>query len=115
PRVGGRPGPDDTEGRTDGQPALFDHGLLGLPSDAELLAGLVAVNADQQRRLGGVHRTDRGLGLRSAAEAGGPVRPEGHAPVLTELLVPRPRSCAAPERLLDLAARIGDAFGQPLN
>jgi DNA polymerase family A len=132
-RLEGRPVPDDSEGRWDGQPALFDHGLLGLPSDAEVLAGVVAVHADQQRRLAGwVGRaTERGqgsgLGLLVAAEAAGalaavemaaaglPWRPEVHDAVLTELLGPRPRAGTAPERLRDLAARIGDAFGQPLN
>jgi DNA polymerase-1 len=126
-RLEGRPVPDDSEGRGGGQPALFDHGLLGLPSDEELLAGMVAVHADQQRRLGVVARTEGGLGLLVAAESAGalaavemaaaglPWRPEVHDAVLTELLGPRPRAGTAPERLRDLAAGIGDAFGQPLN
>jgi hypothetical protein len=124
-RLEGRPVPDDSDGRWDGQPALFDHGLLGLPSDEELLAGVVAVHADQQRRLG--DSQEGGLGLLVAAEAAGalaagemaaaglPWRPQVHDAVLTELLGPRPRAGTAPERLRDLAARIGDAFGQPLN
>jgi hypothetical protein len=119
-RLEGRPVPDDGEGRWAGQPALFDHGLPGLPSDTELLAGVVAVHADQQRRLAG-------LGLLVAAESAGalaavemataglPWRPEVHDAVLTELLGPRPRAGTAPARLRDLAARIGEAFGQPLN
>src|ERR671915_2090697 len=45
------------------------------------------------------------------AAAGLPWRPEVHDAVLTELLGPRPRGGAAPERLTDLAARIGDALG----
>jgi len=50
------------------------------------------------------------------AAAGLPWRPEVHDAVLTELLGPRPRAGAAPQRLADLAARIGAAFGgRPLN
>jgi hypothetical protein len=126
-RLEGRPVPDDSEGRWDGQPALFDHGLLGLPSEAELLAGVAAVHADQQRRLTSGVGEAGGLGLLVAAESAGalaavemaaaglPWRPEVHDAVLTELLGPRPRAGTAPERLRDLAARIGGAFGQPLN
>src|SRR5215217_945271 len=126
-RLEGRPVPDDSEGRWDGQPALFDHGLLGLPSEAELLAGVVAVHADQQRRFTSGVGEAGGLGLLVAAESAGalaavemaaaglPWRPEVHDAVLTELLGPRPRAGTAPERLRDLAARIGGAFGQPLN
>src|SRR5215211_3490257 len=118
-RLEGRPVPDDSEGRWDGQPALFDHGLLGLPSDAEVLAGWVGRATERGQ--------GSGLGLLVAAEAAGalaavemaaaglPWRPEVHDAVLTELLGPRPRAGTAPERLRDLAARIGDAFGQPLN
>jgi DNA polymerase-1 len=121
-----------------GQPALFDHTLLGLPGAADLLEGVVAVHADQQHRLaGGATRppgpprsTGRpaGLGLLVAAESAGalagaemaaaglPWRPEVHDAVLTELLGARPRAGSVPPRLADLAARIGAAFGgQPLN
>jgi hypothetical protein len=53
-RLEGRPVPDDTaRAARAGQPALFDHDLLGLPEGAELLAGVVAVHAAQQRRLAG--------------------------------------------------------------
>jgi DNA polymerase family A len=149
-RLRGLPVPDDTARaagavpRWDrpGQPALFDHDLLGLPGPAELLERVVAVHADQQRRLaGGVRGTagvvprsvggvepevggwPGGLGLLVAAESAGalaaaemaaaglPWRPEVHDAVLTELLGRRPRGGAAPKRLTDLAARIGDAFG----
>jgi hypothetical protein len=131
-RLEGRPVPDDTgrgsgglkpsdgRGPRPGQPALFDHDLPGLPDPVELLAGVVAVHAEQQRRLAG-------LGLLVAAESAGalaaaemaaaglPWRPEVHDAVLTELLGPRPRAGAAPERLRDLAERIGAAFGRRLN
>src|SRR5215211_2698746 len=108
-RLEGRPVPDDSEGRWDGQPALFDHGLLGLPSDAEVLAGWVGRATERGQ--------GSGLGLLVAAEAAGalaavemaaaglPWRPEVHDAVLTELLGPRPQAGTAPERLRDLAAR----------
>jgi DNA polymerase I len=131
-RLRGLPVPDDATRRVrPGQPALFDHDLLDLPGAAELLEGVVAVHADQQRRLaGGVRGTGRagGLGLLVAAESAGglagvemaaaglPWRPEVHDAVLTELLGPRPRAGTVPRRLVELAARIGAAFGgQPLN
>jgi len=143
-RLEGRPVPDDTaRWSRPGQPALFDHDLPGLPDGPELLAATVAVHAGQQRRLAGPGRPPAGagtgagglaaggwpagLGLLVAAESAGalaaaemaaaglPWRPEVHDAVLTELLGPRPRAGAAPERLRDLAERIGAAFGQRLN
>src|SRR5215218_6018993 len=150
-RLEGRPVPDDAaRASRAGQPALFDHDLLGLPGGADLLAGVVAVHADQQRRLAGAGPGQpaadgtggsqgagagrpgagwpAGLGLLVAAESAGalaaaemaaaglPWRPEVHDAVLTELLGPRPRAGAAPQRLTDLATRIGAAFGgRPLN
>jgi hypothetical protein len=129
-RLEGRPVPDDTARAVRaGQPALFDHDLLGLPGGADLLAGVAAVHAAQQRRLtGGAGDRPGGLGLLVAAESAGalaaaemaaaglPWRPEVHDAVLTELLGPRPRAGTAPRRLTDLAARIGEAFGgQRLN
>jgi DNA polymerase I len=150
-RLEGRPVPDDAARATRaGQPALFDHDLLGLPGGADLLAGVVAVHADQQRRLAGAGPGQpaadgpggsqgagagrpgagwpAGLGLLVAAESAGalaaaemaaaglPWRPEVHDAVLTELLGPRPRAGAAPQRLTDLATGIGAAFGgRPLN
>ena len=152
-RLRGLPVPDDAarpSGAGAGQRALFDHDLLGLPGGTDLLAGVVAVHADQQRRLAGAGPGQpaadgtggsqgagagrpgagwpAGLGLLVAAESAGalaaaemaaaglPWRPEVHDAVLSELLGPRPRAGAAPQRLADLAARIGAAFGgRPLN
>ena len=129
-RLRGLPVPDDTaRGPAAGQPALFDHHLLGLPDPAELLEGVVAVHADQQRRLArGGPPEGRGLELLVAAESAGalaagemgaaglPWRPEVHDAILSELLGPRPRAGTAPRRLGELATQIGAAFGgQPLN
>jgi hypothetical protein len=136
------PVPDDAaRAAPAGQPALFDHHRLGLPDGAELLEGVVAVHADQQRRLAGGVRgagagwvrgtagvgsgwaSAGGLGLLVAAESAGalaaaemaaaglPWRPEVHDAVLTELLGPRPRAGTAPARLRELSDRIGAAFG----
>jgi DNA polymerase-1 len=128
-RLEGRPVSDDAvrAAARPGQPALFDHDLLALPEPAELLAGVVAVHREQQRRLGGLGGLG-GLGLLVAAESAGalaavemaaaglPWRPEAHDAVLTELLGPRPRVGAAPRVLQELAAKIEAAFGgQPLN
>jgi DNA polymerase-1 len=53
-RLRGLPVPDDTaRSARGGQPALFDHDLLGLPGPAVLLERVVAVHADQQRRQAG--------------------------------------------------------------
>ncbi|HSO53366.1 MAG TPA: bifunctional 3'-5' exonuclease/DNA polymerase, partial [Actinomycetes bacterium] len=80
-RLRGLPVPDDTAraaGRWGGagQPALFDHDLLGQPDPAELLERLVAVHADQQRRMAGgtdgvAPQWPGGLGLLVAAESAG--------------------------------------------
>jgi DNA polymerase family A len=118
-RLRGLPVPDDpTRPARPGQPALFDHDRLGLPEGTDLLEGIAAVHAAQQRHL------DRGaLGLLVAAESAGalaaaemaaagvPWRAEVHDAVLTELLGPRPPAGTAPARLRELADRIGAAFG----
>jgi DNA polymerase-1 len=135
-RLRGRPVPDDrAPGPRAGQPALFDHDRLGLPTGADLLAAVIEVHADQQRRLavgtvGGVRGgavAPRSIGLLVAAESAGalaavemaeaglPWRPEVHDLVLTELLGPRPRAGVPPRRLRELTEQIGAAFGRPVN
>ena len=72
-RLRGLPVPDDTaRGPAAGQPALFDHHLLGLPDPAELLEGVVAVHADQQRRLARGGPGDRRGGPPESRGSGGP-------------------------------------------
>ena len=131
-RLQGLPVPEDkTQAaggvRGPGQPVLFDDQQLGQPGPAELLEQVVAVHADQQRRLAGPEGTGwpAGLGLLVAAESAGalaavemaaaglPWRPEVHDAVLAELLGPRPRAGVAPRRLTDLATRVGEALGDP--
>ncbi|REE95168.1 bifunctional 3'-5' exonuclease/DNA polymerase [Thermomonospora umbrina] len=116
------PPPDDTGA----QPSLFDDGapgddLIGLDE----LDELVAVHADQLRRLSGLD----GMPLLAAAESAGalaaaemghdglPWSAERHDALLTELLGPRPAPGLRPRRLQDLADRIGVAFGggRPVN
>jgi DNA polymerase-1 len=124
-RLRGLPVPDDTSrGSRAGQPALFEHDLLGLPDGPELLEAVVAVHADQQRRLAQAEHPGR-LGLLVAAESAGalaavemaeaglPWRPEVHDAVLAELLGPRPRAGVPPRRLRELAEQIDAAFGGP--
>ena len=62
-----------------GQAALFDHDLLGLPGEAELLQGVVAVHADQQRRLAGGVGEAGGVGCPGGGgpHAAGAGRPDG--------------------------------------
>jgi DNA polymerase-1 len=122
-RLRGLPVPDDTlPGPRAGQPALFEHDLLGLPAGVELLEAVVAVHAAQQQRLAQAERPGA-LGLLVAAESAGalaavemaeaglPWRPEVHDAVLTELLGPRPRTGGPPRRLRELAEQIDAAFG----
>lgn len=114
--------PHDARERDEGaQPALFEE----TPDAAEELDRLIAVHADQLRRLAGAGR----LPLLAAAESAGalvaaemthdglPWRADLHDALLTELLGPRPAPGLRPRRLQELADRISAAFGarQPVN
>jgi DNA polymerase I len=68
-RLEGRPVPEETAraAARAGQPALFDHDKLGLPDPSQLLAGVVAVHADQHRRLAVGGRAEPGGGVRGTA------------------------------------------------
>jgi DNA polymerase I len=85
---------------------------------------LVAVHADQARRLRADPQPGRFELLAAAESAGGlaaaemaftglPWRNAAHDALLTELLGPRPFAQATPRKLAELAIRIGAAFGQP--
>jgi len=85
---------------------------------------LVAVHADQLRRLGEDPHPAR-IGLLAAAESAGglaaaemtaaglPWNNAAHDALLTELLGPRPFAQAPPRKLAELAIQIGAAFGHP--
>jgi len=133
-RLQGLPVPEDTPAHAghaspaDEQDALFSVGAAGrgsgLPTGVDPLAALVAVHADQQRRL---ERDGPALRLLCAAESAGalaaaemthdglPWRVEVHDRLLTELLGPRPPagSGAPPRELGELALAIQRAFGNP--
>ncbi|MBA9004666.1 bifunctional 3'-5' exonuclease/DNA polymerase [Thermomonospora cellulosilytica] len=121
-RLRGEPVPDDApEPETGAQPSLFEEA----PDAGRELERLVAVHADQLRRLAAAGR----LPLLAAAESAGalvaaemthdglPWRADRHDALLTELLGPRPAPGLRPRRLQELADRISAAFGarQPVN
>jgi DNA polymerase I-like protein with 3'-5' exonuclease and polymerase domains len=110
---------DEAEGRgKTTQPSLFDE----TGDDAEDLDALVAVHADQLRRVAGAG--NGGLRLLAAAESAGglvaaemthdglPWRVDVHDGLLTELLGPRPAIGLRPRRLQALADEVGEAFGR---
>ena len=109
-----------------GQDALFDPGDPAFPEPAAALAAVVAVHADQMRRIAADEHPDRFAMLVAAESAGGliaaemgfdglPWRADVHNELLTGLLGPRPVPGLRPARVADLAARISEAFGRPVN
>jgi DNA polymerase-1 len=125
-RLHGLPVPDDLPQASRSQPALFEPERSGLPEGEGLLGALAEVHADQQRRLAAVEHPERlrllvaaesagALAAVEMAEAGLPWRPDVHDGLLTGLLGPRPAPGTLPRRLRELAIRIGEAFGEPVN
>ncbi|MER7753100.1 bifunctional 3'-5' exonuclease/DNA polymerase [Kitasatospora sp. NPDC097643] len=135
-RLRGRPVPDDLPepGATDadgGQDTLFAPDRLQLPPGADALTAVVAVHAEQQRRIAAIadpaarHR----FRLLAAAESAGalvaaelahdglPWRGDVHDRLLTELLGPRPTVPGTqPRRLAELAVELQQALGgRPFN
>jgi DNA polymerase family A len=126
-RLEGLPEPDDApEPGADDQPVLFAADRHHLPRDADPLTALIAVHAGQQRRLSEGTHPDR-MRLLCAAESAGalaavemgrdglPWSAAVHDDLLTGLLGPRPAGGARPALLNDLALRIQDALGRPVN
>ncbi len=121
------PVPDDARGGAqDGQPSLFVPDRHRLPAGVDHLAAVVAVHADQLRRIAAVERPD-GMRLLCAAESAGalaaaemardglPWSASAHDDLLTSLLGPRPAGGARPELLGALAARFQEEIGRPVN
>lgn len=110
----------------------FDAGAAAEPDEAEQLAALVTVHADQLARMAADRDPARFALLAAAESAGGlvavemsaaglPWRPDVHHRLLTGLLGPRPPAAAGsllrPARLTELAAQITAALGatRPVN
>ena len=126
-RLHGRPvPPDPLPGPASGQSRLFEPDGGGLPEGAELLAMVVAVHGAQLGRLAAGEHPER-LGLLAASESAGglaavemraaglPWRAEVHDALLAELLGARPAPGARPEKLAQLAQRIGELLGRQVN
>ena len=126
-RLHGLPEPEDApEPGADDQPVLFAADRRHLPQDTDPLTALLAVHADQRRRIAEGEHPDR-MRLLCAAESAGALAAvemgrEGlpwsaavHDELLTGLLGPRPIGGARPALLVELAQRIQDALGRPVN
>jgi DNA polymerase-1 len=109
-----------------GQDALFDPADPAFPEPAAALAATVAVHADQLRRIAADEHPDRFALLVAAESAGGlvaaemgfyglPWRADVHNELLNALLGPRPVPGLRPAKVADLAARISEALGRPVN
>ncbi|WP_329362626.1 bifunctional 3'-5' exonuclease/DNA polymerase [Streptomyces sp. NBC_00669] len=118
--------PDAPEPGADDQPVLFAADRHHLPQDTDPLTALTAVYADQRRRIAASEHPDRTLLLCAAESAGAlaavemgqdglPWSAAVHDELLTGLLGPRPAGGARPAILGDLALRIQQELGRPVN
>jgi DNA polymerase-1 len=113
-----------------GQGALFEDAGTGRPDARATLEALIAVHADQLRRITADEHPARFAALVAAESAGGlaatemtfagmPWRADVHDELLTGMLGPRPPAALAgtrPARLAELAAQISAALGgRPVN
>jgi DNA polymerase-1 len=133
-RLRALPVPDDLPeaGATgEAQDTLFAPDRLQLPPGTDPLAAVLAVHAEQQRRLAAVEgpaersrfrllaaaESAGALAAAEMAEDGLPWRAEVHDALLTELLGPRPHIPGTqPARLAELAVRLQQALGgKPFN
>ncbi|WP_328911957.1 MULTISPECIES: bifunctional 3'-5' exonuclease/DNA polymerase [unclassified Streptomyces] len=118
--------PDAPESGADDQPVLFAADRHHLPPDTDPLTALIAVHAEQQRRIAAGEHPDR-MRLLCAAESAGalaavemgrdglPWSAAVHDELLTGLLGPRPSGGARPALLNELSLRVQDALGRPFN
>jgi DNA polymerase-1 len=116
------PPPDAAPAGADDQPTLFDARGSGLPAGVPADEAAATVLAEQERRIAALPRPDR-MRLLVAAESasalaaaemsadGLPWRADVHDHLLTELLGPRVPGAQRPKRLVELAARVSEAFG----
>jgi DNA polymerase family A len=117
-------GPEDRQG------ALFEPGDSAAPDPELTLESLIAVHADQLRRIAADERPGRFGALAAAESAGGlaaaemrlagmPWRADVHDELLRGMLGPRPPAALAgtrPARLTELAGQISAALGgRPVN
>lgn len=118
--------PDAPEAGADDQPVLFAADRQHLPQDADPLTALIAVYADQRRRIAASEHPDRTLLLCAAESAGAlaavemgrdglPWSATVHDELLVGLLGPRPAGGARPALLGDLSLRLQQALGRPVN
>ena len=129
-RLRGLPVPEDLpEGHGGGgdQDSLFAPDRSRLPPGVDPLTALVAVHAEQQRRIAATAEPARTRLLCAAESAGGlvaaemafdglPWSAEAHDALLTDLLGPRPHGGAQPAKLAAVAAELQQALGgRPLN
>ena len=110
-----------------GQAVLFEPADPCLPDPHAALEALIAVHADQVRRIAADEHPARFALLTAAESAGGlvaaemgfyglPWRADVHAALLTSLLGDKPPPGLRPPRLAGLAARISAALGgRPVN
>ncbi|WP_158888397.1 bifunctional 3'-5' exonuclease/DNA polymerase [Amycolatopsis anabasis] len=119
--------PDPAPPGAERQPTLFETRGPGLPEGVSVVEACRVVLAEQERRIRRAEHPER-LRLLFAAESasalaaaemsadGLPWRADVHDALLTELLGPRVPTGQRPRRLVELAARISDAFGgKPVN
>ncbi|WP_308268485.1 bifunctional 3'-5' exonuclease/DNA polymerase [Yinghuangia soli] len=132
-RLKGLPVPEDLPASADSgdQESLFAPDRLQLPPGVDALTAVVAVHADQVRRIAAIAdagQRNRFKLLVAAESAGGlvaaemaydglPWRVDVHNALLTELLGPRPQIPGAiPQRLAELTVRLQEALGaRPFN
>ena len=124
--LGGPGGARPATAPSRGQDALFDPADPVFPELTAALDALIAVHAGQLRRVAADEHPGRFALLAAAESAGGllaaemgfdglPWRADVHNDLLTTLLGPRPVPGLRPAKVADLAARISDALGRPVN
>jgi DNA polymerase I len=126
-RAHGLEPPPDAPTHADAQPVLFETRGSGLPPGVSAAEAAQTVLAEQERRIHQAPHPDR-LRLLIAAESasalvaaemsadGLPWRADVHDALLTELLGPRVPAGQRPKKLVELAARVSEAFGgKPVN